>query len=637
MKSYKNNLKSLVFDIEGNGLLNIIDTVWCICAKDLTTKDKIECRLLSKEEYKQWLYDNFNDADELIGHGIIYFDLPVLEKLFNWRPNENTKIIDTLVMSRLANPDRPKPSRYTGKAGPHSLDAWGCRAGKSKLFNEEWGSFSSNILRRCRQDVEINEFVYYTVSNELKSFSQESVELEHTIAKIITKQELYGIRFDLYRAKEYVNQLQSIIDDIDKEVVPKLPKGCEAIGRPVTAPFTKVGKYKQNVVKYYTDESGEVCDEDLNNVAGPFSKIRFFDFPVNSSEKIKLYLLDNGWKPEKWNFSKLKNERTSPKLEGDFEGVEGDIPNKIKKRITIRHRKSQIEGWIKNCNKINDNLYTLPAGANSCGTPTGRMKHNTVVNIPKANTNKETGELEWDINKQEVVFGTQMRSLFIPRDGYVLVGHDAKGLELRMLAHYMNDPAFTYELLNGDPHSFNQMKAGLETRAQAKTFIYALIYGAGDAKIGSIVGGDAKIGKEIIQRYFSELPSLGTFIEKVKRSSGRGTLKGLDGRILHIRKDDNGRIKRSTAPNTLLQSAGAIVMKKSCELLWDWIKSSDIKAYKVLDMHDEGQSEVLNDVNHIEPYCKFAVNSVIKAGEYFNLNIPLDADYKIGANMAETH
>ena len=230
-----------------------------------------------------------------------------------------------------------------------------------------------------------------------------------------------------------------------------------------------------------------------------------------------------------------------------------------------------------------------------------------------------------------------MRSLFIPREGFVIVGHDACGLELRMLAHYLNCSRFTDQILNGDIHTFNQQMAGLETRDQAKTFIYALIYGAGDAKIGKIINGTIQDGKEIKKKYFDSLPELEKLIDKVKRASAKGYLVGLDGRRVMMRKNDRGQVDRRKAPNTLLQSAGIIVMKESCTLLWDEVKRSHIEAYKVLDMHDEGQSEVKNDPNHIEPYCKIAVNSVIQAGKNFNLNIPLDADYKVGMNMAETH
>lgn len=657
----------LVFDIEANGLYDKADTIWCICAKDIDTGEKLEWTIdswrnidkpenlqrlspgstitnLRLESLQEFLEENLSSSNtsELIGHHIINYDLPLLKKLTNWSPNANTKITDTLVMSRLAHPDRPRPSNYSGKGGPHSLEAWGYRVGKGKLQHEEWNVFSPDMLRRCRQDVEVNHLAYYSITSELKDFSEESIQLEHDIAKIITDQEHYGIKFDVERAKKYVDYLEKKIEDIDKELLPQLPKTLEVIGSPILRPFLKTGGYKKIVKDWMEKEYNE--EYKLGSkvghvqsplfVAGAFQRVRIVDFDLGSTDRIKSFLLSSGWEPDSWNFSKTTGERTSPKLEGEFRGITGGLPERVRERITWRHRKSQIEGWINNVRPLDD---SLPAGANPCGAPTGRMRHSTVVNIPKANTSKSTGHLIWTPSRQKVIFGTQMRSLFIPRDGYVMAGHDAAGIEFRILAHYINDSDLTYEILSGDIHAYNQHKAGLPTRDAAKTFIYALIYGAGDAKIGAIIGGDATDGANIKREYFAAIPKLEKFISSVKRAAGRGWLKGLDGRRLILRRDELGRIQRKKAPNTLLQGGAAIVMKKSCILLWDKVRQNNVIAHKVLDMHDEGQSEVWDTQSNIEQYCTLAVNSIVDAGKYFNLNIPLDGEVKVGMNLAETH
>jgi hypothetical protein len=397
----------------------------------------------------------------------------------------------------------------------------------------------------------------------------------------------------------------------------------------VSNPFLKTGGYRKQT-KDYIDEVYKNIPEGCVLVGGPYTRIRFEPFKLGSTTQVKDYLLASGWVPESWNFSLKTGERTSPKLEGEFQGVDGELPRKVKERITWRHRRSQIEGWLKNVRSDN----SLPAGANPCGTNTGRMRHSVVVNVPKANTDKQ-GALVWDTESQRDIYGTQMRSLFIPREGYKLVGHDASGLELRMLAHYMNDPDFTSEILHGDIHSFNQLKAGLPTRDDAKTFIYAFLYGAGDGKIGSIIGGDESAGKHIKNEFLLSLPSLDRLIRSVKAASGKGYLKGLDGRKIVMRRDSTGRIQRSKALNTLLQCAGAVVMKKSCEILWDSVEREGLRAFKVLDMHDEGQAEVHPE--DLEKYIELAVDSIVKAGEHFKLNIPLAAEAKVGKNMAETH
>jgi DNA polymerase I-like protein with 3'-5' exonuclease and polymerase domains len=615
----------LVFDLESNGLYEKADKIWCICTKDIDTKETFEWTIESGDYLPNFL-DWLDSASELLGHNIINYDLPVLKKLTGWEPRKNVKITDTLVMSRLFNPDRPKPSNPACKGGSHSLEAWGYRVGKGKPDHNEWHIFSPAMLRRCREDVEINDLVYSALEREALGHDwEEALSLEQETSRIMTTQSHRGICFDVTQAIGYVQELGQRIKEIDDYLIPNLPMEIKQIGTTVTNPFLKTGGYRKQTQDYLNEsykESGWGCVLDRSKlVGGPFTRIRFEPFKLGSTVQVKDYLLSSGWVPESWNFSVKTGERTSPKLEGSFRGVDGELPRKIKERITWRHRRSQIEGWLKGVRSDD----SLPAGANPCGTNTGRMRHSVVVNVPKANADKQ-GALIWNVDEQSDIYGTQMRSLFIPREGYKLVGHDAAGLELRMLAHYMDDPEFTREILEGDIHTFNQLKAGLPNRNDAKTFIYAFLYGAGDAKIGSIIDGDSAAGKQIKSEFLDSLPSLARLIKSVKKASKRGWLKGLDGRKVWMRRDSTGGLQTSKALNTLLQSAGAVVMKKSCEILWKSCEEAGLRAYKVLDMHDEGQAEI-----------ELAVDSIVKAGEYFKLNIPLAADAKVGLNMAETH
>jgi DNA polymerase I-like protein with 3'-5' exonuclease and polymerase domains len=197
----------------------------------------------------------------------------------------------------------------------------------------------------------------------------------------------------------------------------------------------------------------------------------------------------------------------------------------------------------------------------------------------------------------------------------------------------MNDKEFTEQVLHGDIHSYNQRLAGLPTRDSAKTFIYAFIYGAGDAKLGSIVDGSKADGARLRNTFLSALPSLGKLIDAVKKASLRGHLIGLDGRKIMMRRDTRGDVMQHKALNTLLQCAGAVVMKQSIIYLDLW--SRDLDAMKVIDMHDEGQADVSEKDSEL--YAEHAVKSIIQAGIHFNLNIPLDAEAKIGTNWAETH
>lgn len=635
------SIKRAVFDLEGDGLYHDTTKLWLNTVKNLETG-----------EVKTWKYtDDYSptelleDVEEYIGHNIIGHDFPVLEKLYEWKPKADRRITDTLVISRTLNPDRPRPYNYNGKGGPHSLEAYGYRVGRGKPDYNDWETFTPEMVTRNVEDVHINESALRLLENEIGDWDwSEAFRIEHEFATILEKQSRTGIFFDKKKAEECILDLEERIYKIDQEILPKLPSELVKLySVPIKEPFLKTGEYNKRTRDYIDEAYRAYWKDDI--IGGPFNRIRFETFDLNSTTKIKDYLLANGWEPEFWNYSKTSGERTSPKLEGEFKGISGELPKRVKERITWRHREGQIKGWL---GRIRED-GRLSAGGNPCGTNTGRVKHSNVANITKANTYSKKhlnkgiitdesliGTLIWETSHQKDIYGTQMRSLFIPREGYKLVGHDASGLELRMLAHYLNDEEFTRQILSGDIHEYNRKLAGLPDRDAAKTFIYALIYGAGDGKLGSIVGGTSEDGAELKRRFFDAIPKLEKLINSVKSASGRGFLKGLDGRKVWMRRNSFGKIDRKKALNTLLQSAGAIVMKQSCILLWARIEYLEyIDAIKVLDMHDEGQAEVRED--QVDIFGELAVQSIVNAGEYFNLRIPLAAEYKVGDNMAETH
>jgi DNA polymerase I-like protein with 3'-5' exonuclease and polymerase domains len=197
-----------------------------------------------------------------------------------------------------------------------------------------------------------------------------------------------------------------------------------------------------------------------------------------------------------------------------------------------------------------------------------------------------------------------------------------------MLAHYMNDKEYTNEILHGDIHTANQQLAGLESRDQAKTFIYAFLYGAGDAKLGAIVGGNARTGATLRARFLDGLPALRTLTERVQRDAEKEVLEGLDGRLLHVRSTH-------AALNTLLQGAGAIVMKKALTILDEYAKLWNLNYKFIGNIHDEVQSEVSPE--QAEKFGRLAVSSLQATGIALELNCPLTGEYKVGRSWAETH
>jgi DNA polymerase I-like protein with 3'-5' exonuclease and polymerase domains len=244
-----------------------------------------------------------------------------------------------------------------------------------------------------------------------------------------------------------------------------------------------------------------------------------------------------------------------------------------------------------------------------------------VVNIPAAGRSE---------------YGKEIRSLFLPDNpDHLFLGSDASGLEARMLCHYMDDMEYTDLLLNGDIHTFNQELAGLKTRDDAKTFLYALLYGAGDANLGSQVGGSKADGARMRARFMDGLPKYATLLNRVKEEAETGYLTGLDGRPIRMRRGKDGQVQSHKALNTLLQSAGAIVMKYGMIFLNHWVKEANLDAHQVLWMHDEVQWSCHKD--DLEQLTHFANNYVRVAGEYLQMNIPLASEAMVGRSWYETH
>jgi len=360
----------LVFDIEANGLLDTVTDVHCISMMS-TEGNILPLQSFSSRPIKDSIgnieqaLDKLHEASTLIGHNITAYDLPLIKTLYGFEPDGNTKILDTYVMSRLFNPDRLQPPNYPGKVGPHSLESWGYRVGQFKPEHEDWSILSSAMLRRNREDVEINRKLYCILRSEMAGHNwTESLKIENEVSRIISKQELNGVKFDVDRAISVVENLDNLSDTIDDFILPKLPKKAKQKGNTIEEPFKKDGNTIIRAEKYLEDS--------CTNMAGPFSAIEFNEMNLGSMPQVKEYLLSIGWIPTEWNYND-DDEKTSPKLtEDSFGTIDGKVGRAIKERILIKHRKSQINGWITRVRSDG----RLPAGADTCGTNTGRFRHN---------------------------------------------------------------------------------------------------------------------------------------------------------------------------------------------------------------------------------------------------------------------
>jgi DNA polymerase I-like protein with 3'-5' exonuclease and polymerase domains len=474
------------------------------------------------------------------------------------------RIVDTLVLSRLFDPS---------KSGGHSLRNWGNELGFPKGDHNDWSCLSPEMIDYCIQDVAVTEAVHQRLIAEMVDFDQQSIDLEHKVQFAVQQQERNGWLLDQKLANELCATFKEGMNAIEAELQKMFPP---------------------------------IIEERHSEKTGKRLKDKVTVFNVGSRQQVAARLATKG---AKWNQTTTGGK---PVVDEKTLKENSHVPEagKVLEYLTLQKRYAQVHSWleaVKDDGRVHGRVI-------SNGAVTGRMTHQSpnMAQVPASHS----------------LYGHECRSCWTVPEGKKLVGFDASGLELRMLAHYMDDKEFTNVLLTEDIHTRNQMAAGLETRPQAKTFIYAFLYGAGDAKIGAIVGGSARDGGDLKQRFLRNTPALESLRERVGRASGRGYLRGLDGRRLRVRSEH-------AALNTLLQAAGAIVMKKALVILDDYASQWNLDYRFLGNIHDEVQAEVVT--NQAEKYGWLAVECLKAAGVAFDLRCPLDGEYKVGSTWAETH
>lgn len=575
-------MTTYVFDIETDGLLDEVSKIHCIVMADMETRKikKFTSASSSIEEGLQLL----SEATKLIGHNIMEYDLSVIKKLY---PSWHTRavITDTLICSRLmwgnmyevdATHYKFLPPQFKGR---HSLGAWGYRLGALKGefgTTADWSVFTPEMLTYCVQDVKVNVKFYEHVLNQ--KYSQDAIDLEHAIHGICLEQQALGFPFNEEKAAMLYAELGGRRDEIKQHMV---------------------DTFEPNIIELKT-------------------KTKILPFNPSSRQQIADRLQNRGWVPTEFTESGqvVVNETT-------LKAIEDSIPEAklLLEYLMLIKRLGQLSegknGWLK----LSKN-GRIHSRTNTLGAVTGRST--------SSNPNIQ------QVPSERAVYGKECRELFYAPKGWELMGSDQSGIELRCVAHYMSEwdnGAYGKVILEGDIHTTNQEAAGLKTRAQAKTFIYGgILYGAGNAKIGSIVGGTAADGKRLKEKFLKGLPALKDLQDYVLTFIAKGKLTGLDGRFIPIRH-------KHAALNSLLQSCGAILAKRWVVIFHSICKSHGYvhgKDYQqVAWVHDEIQVLVKEGTG--DQFGKYAQDAMRKTGEYYSFGIRLDADYNIGRSWAETH
>lgn len=681
----------LITDIETNGLLDDVSKFHCAVIYNSETNEYTKYRPSDFESYINDLLKEIKKDGLIVFHNGYKYDVPVIEKLAKLQLNLDVKfpqvnILDTLVLTRLVyanlndiDAGLTRSGKLAGSLfGSHSLEAWGYRMGEMKGeykhdFNEsleeqgieyvqgmEWNTFNEDMMDYNVQDVVVtkklyekiisNEYYFTDISNKELGESESlrfwrgslpCIELEHKVAWLLAKTERNGYPVDSNKMEKLYGELAARRSDLLLKLVDTFGSWYEPSGGKDYFKHPTTGKpcvNKPKVVYPKVNRKGYLKD-------CPYTPIKHVTFNPSSRQHITKVLLKHGWKPTEFT------PNGAPKVDDEIlEHVKVDNPeaqaciNLISEYLMLQKRIGQISegnnGWLRMIKKDG----RIHGSVNPNGAVTGRATHSNpnIAQVPSVSA----------------LYGKECRELFGATynksgEDWYQVGVDASGLELRCLSHFLypyDNGAYADVVLNGDIHTENQKAAGLPTRNNAKTFIYGFLYGAGASKIGEIVNGTAKEGKELITNFLSKMPAIVSLRDAIQNSLVKSSqwvagtqriqwkrkyIKGLDGRKVNIRSPH-------AALNSVLQSAGAILCKY-------WIVETERllldKGYKhgwdgdfayMAWVHDEIQvaartKEIAEDI------VKLSQQAMRNTGDYFKFRCQLDTDGKIGKNWADCH
>lgn len=540
------------------------------------THDKIWCVVTKKvsddgisvnvwiDHVRQELKD-YLEGEQVCAHNLIGFDAKVLREVWDISIPLN-KAVDTLIMSRLYDPNIE---------GGHSLKAWGKRLGFDKMdFDTEDfdRGLTDQMLKYCKRDVDVLERLHNHLVREMGDGWEQSLALEHEVAMHMARQERTGFKLDVPKASQLLAELRNRMVDIEMQLQRVFP--------PI-------------VTERWSEKTGKRLKDHVE------------EFNVGSRQQIAKRLESLGVK-----FTERTEKGAIIVNEKTLDGIDLPEAKLINEYLMLQKRVGLVDAWLERA----DADGRVHGRVISNGAVTGRMTHQNpnLGQVPSVNS----------------PYGKECRSCWTVDDGNVLVGTDLSGIELRCLAHYMQDDNYTKDLLDGDIHTVNQHAAGLETRAQAKTFIYALLYGAGAAKIGTIAGGNAKKGQELIDKFMGNTPKLQQLLLKVQRIASKGYVPALDGRKIRIRSEH-------AALNSLLQSCGAVIAKQWCIEAHRMLRRKNIPVKQVAFVHDEIQMETPAEYGDI--VADIMTKASLKAGKTLGFRVPVESEAKIGKTWLDTH
>lgn len=625
----------IVFDIETDGLEDELTKVHCISYTVLNEEGEpvIADTELVVGDY-QHFFSLLRGAAYIVGHNILGFDLPVLHKLY---PEEiphplvwlkDYEVHDTSAMSRVLYSDmRERDAVAAPKVkeelmaercmGSHRLKAWGIRLDYYKGdFGDttDWAEYTDEMGLYCIRDVDLNVKVWQFLTKNGKHH-RSWLQLEHQFKWQMEEMMRFGVPFNVEAAERLATTLHAEKKAVELEILEQCKPTIIELKTPEYWTDPETG------LSYRT--KGEAPTKLRPTLVRGPNRTKEIPFNPGSRKQIGEELMRLGWVPKEDEYTDTGLAKISESILAD---IGDDIPlaYDFHDYLLIDKRLSQLEGgtraWLKVYDQRDHRIY-------------GRIDHNATVTHRCAHFDPNLGQ----VPAVRAEWGKEMRGLFgfTKTSLHHILGADLSGLELRMLGQALYEfdgGEYMDKILEGDIHTYNQELAGLPTRDAAKLFIYALIYGAGNPKLGAIVGGSSRKGASMRRKFMEGMPAFGKLVEKLQAEWERwGHLTSpLDGRPLPVRGEH-------MLLNVLLQSSGAIVGKMWNVLLGNHFRGEPLK--QVLFVHDEVQYQttIPCSLETVEQYGKDIVKLAQEIPEHLELNVAIDAEFKIGKTWADTH
>jgi len=618
-----------IVDTEANELLRHVTRRWIVAWKDMDTGKRFFC--LEGDNAWKKVFDN---ATLLVGHNILGYDLPMLEKIEGYKLPKSVNVHDTLIMSQVLDYNR------FGNDG-HSLARWGRHLGTYKGDWTDFSKYSPGMLKYCIQDIDVCELIYQKLLSEFSALAEKAPKIkpymkaEHAVAKWCAAAELHGWPFHKEKALILNDKLEAEIASTTEKLTPRLGKKTVAVDSTngqypeVWPKWNKNGNYNHHLAKWFDIDAS--TGQDVNRlVEGPYSRVEFPDLKLSSHHDVKIFLYRNGWQPTEFNtkFDETtgKKVKTSGKVTEDsleFLGGDGKLYCDY---LSTRARHGILNGWLKEVdenNRLHGECFTI-------GTPSMRARHSIIANIP-------SGDSAW---------GKDMRELFVCETGWILVGCDSAGNQARGLAHYLGSKDYVELLLHGDIHQYNAdvLTNVLELmgikhvvpRSVAKRVLYAFLFGASGNKMWLYVFGESNEakGKKLKDGFTKAVPGLkalqdklSAIFKKTSMGGGRGYIPGIAGNKIYCDSFHKLLVY-------LLQACEKATCGAAAMLLMEWLEERGIEYQPCVMYHDEVDFMVR------EAYGQIAMELGVKAFQegpkLFDIMI-MDGGGKIGKDWFAIH